>query len=87
MKRRLRALAWVAGVLLLAGVGACVALRQLGAASSHAPAEFAARASPAAQALVASAFEGLDPARILDHHVHLAGLGTDESGCRVERRE
>lgn len=86
MKRPLRLLAWIAGVLLLLGIGACVALRQLGAASSHKPAEFASQASPAARALVASAFERLDPARILDHHVHLAGLGTDESGCHVDPR-
>jgi predicted TIM-barrel fold metal-dependent hydrolase len=86
MSRVLRALAWTAGLLLLVGIGACVALRNLGAASKHAPAEFAAQASPAAQTLVAAAFEGLDPARVLDLHVHLAGLGTDASGCRVDPR-
>ena len=86
MRPVVRVLGWLAALLALVTAGACVALHSLGAASSHQPAEFAARASPAAHALVARAFEGLDPARILDHHVHLAGLGTDESGCSVDPR-
>ncbi len=86
MKRMARGLLWVGALLLALSIGACFALRELGAASSHAPGEFAAQASPAARELVARAFAGLDPARILDHHVHLAGLGTDESGCGVDAR-
>ena len=86
MKRCARVLGWAIALLLLLWIGACVALHQLGAASRHVPAEFAGGASPAAQALVADALRGLDPARVLDHHVHLAGLGTDESGCRVDPR-
>ena len=86
MKRLLRVAGFVLGLLLFVGAGACFALRELGASSSHAPGEFREQASPAAQALVARAFAGLDPARILDHHVHLAGLGTDSSGCSVDPR-
>jgi mannonate dehydratase len=86
MKRLARAAGWVLGLALLVAAGACVARRELGASSSHGPEEFREQASPAAQALVARAFAGLDPARILDHHVHLAGLGTDSSGCSVDPR-
>jgi mannonate dehydratase len=86
MKRVVRGLAWALALALVLTIGACFALHSLGAASSHAPAEFASKASPAARDLVARAFTGLDPARILDHHVHLAGLGTDESGCSVDAR-
>ncbi len=86
MKRMLRALIWAAALLLVLSIGACFALHQLGAASSREPAQFSARASPAARELVARAFAGLDRARILDHHVHLAGLGSDESGCSIDPR-
>jgi mannonate dehydratase len=86
MKRVLRGLACAAVLLLAVSVGACFVLHRLGAASSHRPGEFAAQASPEARELVARAFAGLDRSRILDHHVHLAGLGTDESGCGVDPR-
>jgi mannonate dehydratase len=84
-----RALRWslIAAALLVAlAIGACVALHQLGASSSRAPADFAAQASPAARELVARALAGLEHGTILDHHVHLAGLGSDGSGCAVDPR-
>ena len=42
--------------------------------------------SSEAQALVAKAWEGLDPARVLDTHVHVVGVGTGGSGCTVGER-
>jgi mannonate dehydratase len=39
-----------------------------------------------ARALIARAWEGLDPARVLDVHVHVAGTGQDGSGCFVGER-
>lgn len=39
--------------------------------------------SAEAEALVARAFAGLEPRRILDTHVHLVGLGGSGSGCWV----
>lgn len=39
--------------------------------------------SPAAQALVDRAWEGLDPSRVLDVHGHVVGLGAQGSGCWV----
>lgn len=42
--------------------------------------------SDAARALVAKAWEGLDPAQVLDVHVHVVGLGQDGTGCFVGER-
>jgi predicted TIM-barrel fold metal-dependent hydrolase len=42
--------------------------------------------SAEAQALVDKAWEGVDPARMVDCHVHLVGLGTDGTGCYVNPR-
>ncbi|HZO11983.1 MAG TPA: amidohydrolase family protein [Polyangiaceae bacterium] len=42
--------------------------------------------SEAARALVAEAWKGLDPARVVDVHVHVVGIGTGDSGCWVNPR-
>ena len=42
--------------------------------------------SAGAQALVARSWEGLDPARVLDIHVHVVGTGVSGSGCFVGPR-
>jgi mannonate dehydratase len=42
--------------------------------------------SAEAQALVDKAWEGVDPARMVDFHVHLVGLGTEGTGCYVNPR-
>jgi hypothetical protein len=42
--------------------------------------------SDAAQALMARAWKGLDPARVLDSHVHVVGLGIGDTGCSVNDR-
>lgn len=42
--------------------------------------------SKEATALAARAWEGLDPARVIDSHVHVVGLGDDGSGCWVNER-
>ncbi len=39
--------------------------------------------SPAARALLDRAWEGLDPRRVVDAHVHLVGLGAGGTGCYV----
>ena len=39
-----------------------------------------------ALALVARAWTGLDPKRVLDSHVHVVGLGCGGTGCRVGER-
>ncbi len=39
-----------------------------------------------AKALIATAWRGLDPSRVLDTHVHVVGLGRGGSGCEVGER-
>ena len=41
------------------------------------------RLSDAAEELVALAWRGLDPARVIDAHVHVIGLGRGDTGCFV----
>ena len=43
------------------------------------------RLSPEAEALLARAWEGLDPAQVVDVHAHLVGLGTGGTGCYVHQ--
>ena len=42
--------------------------------------------SAEAQALVDKAWQGVDPARMVDCHVHMVGLGTENNGCYVNPR-
>lgn len=42
--------------------------------------------SAAAEALIERAWKGLDPARVLDTHTHLVGLGCGGTGCSVSER-
>ncbi len=42
--------------------------------------------SPEAQALIAEAWKGLDPARVLDTHVHVLGTGAGGTGCFIGKR-
>jgi uncharacterized protein len=58
-------------------------LDRLAGASSRDPAEIETSLSPAARALVDRAYADVDPARLLDYHVHLVGLGEGGSGCEV----
>ena len=55
-------------------------LQQLGGAFSKEPEELEG-ASPGAKALIRGAFEGIDPQRLVDHHVHIVGLGTHGTGA------
>jgi len=90
--RRLARRAAVALVLALVLLSAAVALayrplvRALGGSWEHAPSEMAAGLGDEARALLARAYEGIDPARLVDVHAHLAGIGTDGSGCEVNAR-
>ncbi|MFO0599653.1 MAG: amidohydrolase family protein [Myxococcaceae bacterium] len=42
--------------------------------------------SDEANALIARAWQGLDPARVIDSHVHVVGLGKGGTGCEVGER-
>ena len=56
---------------------------EVGGAFTRRPDELSNHLSPAAHALVSSAFEGIDRNRMLDYHTHLVGLGKGDTGCFV----
>lgn len=75
---------WIAlAIVVLGWFGARALLTRLGGASRRSPHEMRTGLSPAARALVDRAFEDLDPARLLDYHVHVAGNGSGGTGCCV----
>jgi len=73
--------------LVVLGLGLWLAapwiLSRIAGASSRAPEEIAAGLSPAARELLDDAWEGIDPAQVVDVHTHVAGLGAGGTGCRV----
>ena len=75
------------GGLVLLAVGAVFAwpylVQLLGRNSEREPKEMARGLSPEAQQLLAEALGGLDAVRLMDYHVHVAGLGTDGSRAYV----
>jgi len=94
MKRQLSArqsLLLLLGVLLLPG---CL-IDQIGGAFTKQPEAIEQQASAAAQILIDQAFDGIDPARLVDFHTHVIALGTSvrdafvnpkmRSGVNLER--
>lgn len=77
---RLACAVLVAAVVSALGVDAL--LQNVGGASRREPHELASLSSDA-RALVDAAFADLAGAPVVDHHVHLAGLGSGGSGCEV----
>ena len=73
--------ALILGFVLL-GSSACL-INRIGGAFSHEPEELEKNASPGAAKLIDLAYQGIDPARLLDYHTHIIGLGTDGSGAFV----
>lgn len=85
-RRRLRCVIGLALLALILFVSARFALHELGGASSQDPARMASSMSEPARAFVDAALKDLEPARRLDCHVHIAGLGAGGTGCRVNPR-
>lgn len=52
---------------------------RLGGASRNHPEELKDRLSPKAADLVKRVYEDIDPNRLVDHHTHVAGIGTGDS--------
>lgn len=74
---------WILGVLgLLAGLAGWAFLHAVGPAIPTVLQQ-PEQLSPAARQLVQQALVGIDPARVVDHHAHLAGMGTHASGCEL----
>lgn len=55
----------------------------IGGAFKHQPEELQNRLSSKAGDLIKRAFEDIDPTRLIDHHTHIAGLGTSHSGAFI----
>jgi predicted TIM-barrel fold metal-dependent hydrolase len=75
----------VAAVALAACVARCV-MDWISGASSRAPSRMESDLSPAARALLARAYDGVDASKLVDYHVHVFGLGEGGSGCYVNPR-
>ncbi len=50
------------------------------------PAQATGPFGPEAQALLDRCWQGLDPAKVVDTHAHLIGVGTGDTGCEVSPR-
>jgi len=79
------------GVLFLlsiwaAALGYPMLMRALGGAWHAAPADWVDDLSPRTQEVLERAIEDLDPDRLVDVHAHIAGIGSDGSGCWVHPR-
>jgi hypothetical protein len=73
-------------LVFLAGGAALLGGLRYGQARLARPPRPVGPLSEEARALVAEAWAGLDPARVLDTHVHVVGLGAGGTGCRVGER-
>ena len=58
----------------------------IGGAFTHTPQELPERISQNASDLIKRAFDGIDPQRLVDHHVHIAGLGSNGSRAFVNAK-
>jgi predicted TIM-barrel fold metal-dependent hydrolase len=61
-------------------------IHHIGGAFTHEPEELPTKLSQKASDLIKRAFEPLDPARLVDHHVHIAGLGIGATGAFVNSK-
>jgi predicted TIM-barrel fold metal-dependent hydrolase len=75
----------IALCFLLLGSSACL-IDRIGGAYTREPEELESNASIGAKRLIVRAYEGIDPARLVDYHTHIIGLGADGSGAFVSPR-
>ncbi len=61
-------------------------IHYIGGAFTQAPQELSRKISQGASDLVKRAFADVDPARLVDHHVHIAGLGSNGSRAFVNAK-
>ncbi|MEW6434132.1 MAG: amidohydrolase family protein [Myxococcota bacterium] len=73
-------------LLVLIGGAALFSGFRYGHARLARPAKPSGPLSGAAKALIAKAWQGLEPSRVLDAHVHVVGVGADGTGCRLGER-
>ncbi len=75
----------IALCVLVLGSSGCL-IDRIGGAFSREPEELEKSASPGAKNLIDLAYEGIDPARLVDYHTHIVGLGTGDNGSFVSPR-
>ena len=61
-------------------------IHQIGGAFTQPPHELNGKISQAASELIKRAFDDVDPQRLIDHHVHIAGLGSNGSKAFVNAK-
>jgi predicted TIM-barrel fold metal-dependent hydrolase len=61
-------------------------IHRLGGACRHQPEELRDRLSAKAADLVKRAYDDIDPSRLIDHHTHVAGIGTGDSNNFVNAK-
>ena len=61
-------------------------IHQIGGAFKFKPEQLSTGLSTAAADLIKRAFENLDPNSLIDHHVHIAGIGTGDSNAFVNHK-
>jgi hypothetical protein len=59
-------------------------IHAIGGAFTRRPEELAHKLSPKSSDLVKRAFDDIDPNRLIDHHVHVAGLGAPTHLVEIE---
>ena len=66
--------------LIVLGASSCL-VREIGGAFKHEPEQLEPQASAGAKQLIDEAFMAIDPARLVDFHTHIVGLGTGGTGA------
>src|SRR6185295_604401 len=61
-------------------------IHKIGGAFKRNPEELHENISEAASDLIKRAFDDIDPARLVDHHVHIAGIGNGGTHAFVNRK-
>ena len=61
-------------------------IHYIGGAFTNKPQELSSRISERASDLIKRAFDDIDPERLVDHHVHIAGVGANGSGAFVNAK-
>jgi predicted TIM-barrel fold metal-dependent hydrolase len=61
-------------------------LHFIGGAFNHKPEQLKDRLNSKASDLIKRAFEDIDPERLIDHHTHIAGIGTSNTGAFINSK-
>jgi len=74
---------WLRFFCLFVSISLCAGCSLLGGDFKYEPQELPHKISPEAMALIDKAYEGIDPSKLRDYHVHIAGLNPKKTGTFV----